>query len=312
MHLDGLLPNFLLKTELLRYLDPNDTISVSTSCITFYSQTKKTCQKRALEKLLQALFDHHPLQAQCILTSYPNFLFEKLSLYKITEIRGYLTSDESVFTMMQKLLRFEMVVKIMCPFFLEKLNNAKTLEDKSQLEKHWIIPSLVTQFRNEEEQHKLQEIYITNYLLDIIYTLIADQTIKIYWKVDPAETVEIDKASQTTLQAVDTLKRKLAEPKAIHDSIDLVQLLIAAYRALDRYENNFLNLDQRDAYVIYVINFLKNLVEPELRNILNFSDEAARCGNEISVLKNYVTEKKQKFLDLDIEYGQTQRSAHTL
>jgi hypothetical protein len=306
--------NFL-GSNVSHYLEPNDANRLSTSCMTLYTQTKNTCQKNALAQLLQAMFEHDSSKIKRILSSYPDFLFEKPSKFEITGVRfnllNYLITDDSIFSIAQKLLNLE-VLKMTWSYFFEKLKKTNTEKEKNQLQAHWIIPTLVTQFRNEEERNKLQELYITKYLHNIIRTLTHDQTIEVCWGVNSTNTAEIDNISKKTNAALNTLKEQLLEPKAIQDSIDTVQLLIAAYRALDQYEADFLNLFQRDAYVILVIDFIKGLVEPEVRQILNPNDKAARGGLEINLLKNYIEKREQEIIDFAAECEQAQMPALTV
>jgi hypothetical protein len=286
-HLSNVLSYFPVRDERWSCLDTKDStcalVNLSMSCVTLYRQTEMARQKRALEQLLQAMFDHYPLKVSSILKSYPELLSAKPEAHNITEIESqftwlrYLTAGESVFSMAQKLLLVDML-KIMLPHYLKQLDDAQRAPDAKhhvlELQKQWILPGAPTtaleEKKREETQKVLQEKYTRDYLSAPLAALAADTTIRVSWVENPEtkhHEAQIEHISPATVKALEDLRTKLFEPKAIQDCIDIYQLLIAAYHAYDSNFDRLQDWHRRDACAILMIGFILSLVNPSLGKI---------------------------------------------
>ncbi len=252
-----------------------DHTSLSTSCVTLYTQTEKTRQRRAFLAYIRAMLHDHYYAVSRILDSYPKFLLAKPKNYDMTEIQShytwlrYLPKDESVFSMAQKLQLID-VVRAIFPHYLKELQDAQNREDKpriTELENAWVM-----QVSTIEKQKALQEKYTDELILPVIKALAADTTIQVDWAQN-SETglfeATIKNASEATLTALETLRDKLFKPKSLKKCIDVDQLLIAVYNAYDTKFDTFQNWAERDAYAVLVIGLIQSLADPRLGKIFS-------------------------------------------
>jgi hypothetical protein len=217
---------------------------------------KHACQSRLTLLLCQAVIDDDIATTELILDFDPRLLMIEPASEEVTEIESKLTwrkfLTEKPFIMAQKLNRFEMT-KTILPYF-ERLENAcKTESEKLNVTKQRVLPALLDEKEQKQQDEKLQQLYFKDYIEPLINMIV----------VDPYADGQINHATETALE---TFKKLLLPDNAqsLDNAINIEQLLFAAYKAYDRYFNTFQNWAQRDIYAIKVIGFIQSLISPEL------------------------------------------------
>lgn len=229
------------------------------SCISFYKQIRPILHKALVEKFLQAMLDSNLPIMLNILSKHPNFFSEKPKDYKITKIesrvtgRVYLinlTADESIFNIAQTLKLVDELEAV-----LPQIKNL-SMHDMTKLKNS--LPKALIQ----EEQRLLRLHYTCEYLLPVINALKEDKS------PPPREgpKFDLDHIKPAALRALDHLREELFKPRTIAESLNIDQLLLAAYEACHYFDFDT-QYHHCNVYAIRVIGLIKSLVNPSLGRI---------------------------------------------
>ena len=225
------------------YLDDKSTANLSNSCVSFSLMYQPNLNKRALEKLLQAVIDDDRTIVKKILDLKPEHLLLEPSDLKIKQIESKKTWQrfitEKPFVMALKRNQIEMV-KVILPYF-DKLEDGK-----AEALKQWQS--------QEEKQPNFNE------MLQPLINIIAREN---------CANGVMGPLSEETEAALTTFRETLLPDKAVrlNDYFDIEQFLLVARSAYNANFNTFQTWNQRDVFCIRLIGFLQGLVSPEFGKI---------------------------------------------
>jgi len=222
------------------FLDTKSLGSLASSCALFSTVLKDDLDKRALDKLLQAVIDDDRATVKRILDKNPALLLVNPADHGVQQIESQKTwqifKTKKVLTMARKRNQLEMI-KVLMPYF------AKLPDSAAELAKQW----------------EAGEVKPANY--DEILLPILNQIVN-----DPPEDKNPSEATEAALTAFRTL---LLPDTAIDldNYFDMEQFLLAAYTIYDTRFDTFQNWEQRALFCIRVIGFLQSLQSVEVAKV---------------------------------------------